>query len=194
MMTQNPDSTPAGTPPEDNRPKPQYGELAPEGWSWTPPKDNGGIPVIPAQPGTAAGAPLVAPAAGSALRAPGAPGAPGWDRPVTLSLLVFGLLATFLGLSMLASLPAALRMLHTQENLGEYTPDATVPGLILAGQIVEAVIWLATAAVSILLMTRGRRAFYVPLIGGFVSLIAVFVFISAVLNTDPTLLDSISRR
>lgn len=32
-------STPAGTPPVDHRPRPQYGELAPEGWVWKPPAD-----------------------------------------------------------------------------------------------------------------------------------------------------------
>lgn len=190
-MAQNPtDPTPAGTPPEDNRPKPQYGELAPEGWSWTPPKDDAGIPAVPAAPGSASSAPLVAPAADSALRASRAPG---WDRPVTLSLLIFGLLATFFAISVLGALPDALQMLYTQQDLGTYTPDAAVAGLIMAGRIVQAGLWLATAVVSILLMTRGRRAFYVPLIGGVLSVIAIFVFISAVLTTDPTLLDSVSQ-
>lgn len=191
MMAQNPtDPTPAGTPPEDNRPKPQYGELAPEGWSWTPPKDDAGTPADPAAPVGASSAPLVAPAADSAVRTPRAPG---WDRPVTLGLLIFGLLATFFAISVLGALPDALQMLYTQQDLGTYTPDATVAGLILAGRIVEAGIWLATAAVSILLMARGRRAFYVPLIGGVVSVIAIFVFISVVLTNDPTLLEVYSR-
>ena len=176
--------------PEDTRPRPQFGELAPEGWSWTPPQNDAGIPAVPAAPGSASSAPLVAPTADSAFRAPRAPG---WDRPVTLGLLIFGLLATFFAISVLGALPDALQMLYTQQDLGTYTPDAAVAGLILAGRIVEVGIWLASAVVSTLLLTRGRRAFYVPLIGGFVSVIAIFVFISAVLTTDPTLLDSVSR-
>lgn len=190
-MAQNPTDPPsAGTPPEDNRPKPQYGELAPEGWSWTPPQNDAGIPAVPAPPGSAASAPLVAETSDSAARATRAPA---WDRPVTLGLLIFGLLATFFTISVLGALPDALQMLYTQQDLGTYTPDAAVAGLIMAGRIVEVGVWLAAAVVSTLLLTRGRRAFYVPLIGGVVSVIVIFVFISAVLTTDPTLLDSVSR-
>jgi hypothetical protein len=190
-MAQDPtDPTPAETPPEDNRPRPQYGELAPEGWSWTPPKSDAGIPAVPAAPASASSAPPVAPTADSALLATRAPG---WDRPVTLGLLIFGLLATFFSISVLGALPDALQMLYTQQDLGTYAADAAVAGLIMAGRIVEVGIWLASAVVSTLLMTKGRRAFYVPLIGGVVSIITIFVFISAVLATDPTLLDSVNR-
>ena len=193
-MAQNPtDPTPAGTPPEDNRPKPRYGELAPEGWSWTPPKTDADIPAVPAAPAGAASAQPLAPVPPTADAALTASRAPRWDRPVTLGLLIFGLLATFFAISVLGSLPEALQMLYTQQDLGTYTPDAAVAGLILAGRIVEVGIWVAAAVVSTLLLARGRRAFYVPLIGGFVSVIVIFVFISAVLTTDPTLLDSVSR-
>lgn len=33
------DTAPDGTAPVDRRPRPQYGELAPEGWTWKPPTD-----------------------------------------------------------------------------------------------------------------------------------------------------------
>lgn len=167
--------------PEDTRPRPQFGELAPEGWSWTPPKDDSAAPAVPVAP-DAASVP-------AAAMAPGASRTPVWDRPVTLALLIFGLLATFLMISVLGSLPQAMQVLYTQEDLGTYTPAASVAGLITAGRIVEAGIWIVTTVLSILLLTRGRRAFYVPLIGGAVSVVAIFVFIGVVLTTDPTLLE-----
>lgn len=189
-MAENPtDQTPAATPPKDNRPKPKYGELAPEGWSWTPPQGDTGIPAIPLAPGATSGVPT----APTADAAPGPARARAWDRPVTLALLVFGLLATFFTVSVLGTLPQALQMLYTQQDLGTYTPDVAVVPLITAGRFVEGGIWIATAVVSILRLRKGRRAFYVPLIGGVVSVIALFVFISAVLATDPTLLDSVGR-
>jgi len=167
--------------PEDTRPRPQFGELAPEGWSWTPPKDDSATPAVPVAP-DAASIP-------TAATAPVASRAPGWDRPVTLALLIFGLLVTFFMVSVLGSLPEAMQVLYTQEDLGTYTPAASVAGLITAGRIVEAGIWLLTTVLSILLLTRGRRAFYVPLVGGAVSVVAIFVFIGVVLTTDPTLLE-----
>ena len=186
MTTPDPNSPSEPNRPEDTRAKPQYGELAPEGWSWTPPQDQAATPAEPATP--------VAPGDPGAPIQESAPAdrtsrAPAWDRPVTLGLLLFGLLATFFLISVLGALPEAMQVLYTQENLGDYTPAASVAGLILAGRLAEAGIWLVTAAVSILLITRGHRAFYVPLIGGAVAILAIFVFIGVILATDPTLLE-----
>lgn len=182
-MAENSQSTPAETPPEDSRPRPQYGELAPEGWSWTPAPD-AVAPTPPAPPATA----------GSNLSAARAPGrVPTWDRPLTLSLLILGLLATFFSIGVLGALPDAVQMLYTQSNLGDYTPAAGVAGLITAGSIAEAVVWLASAATAILLLVRGKRAFYLPLIGAVVSFVVIFVFMSVILATDPTLLTFYSQ-
>ncbi|WP_370448547.1 DUF6264 family protein [Cryobacterium sp. TMT1-21] len=186
-MAENPPSTPSGTPPEDSRPRPRYGELAPEGWSWTPAPDERTLPAP-------AVAPEVVPAAG-----PGSPEkpagpfrggkTPAWDRPVTLSLLVFGLLATIFFIGALSGLPDAFKILYEQRDLGTYTPDDAIPGLIVAGSIAEALIWLATAVGSILMTVRGKRAFYLPLIGGVVSFTVLIVIVSVALTTDPTLLN-----
>lgn len=193
-MAENMGSGPAGTPPEDRRPRPQYGELAPEGWTWKPPQDD----TVPAAPSAAPGSPApatpqAAPAAPQAAAPRRTAGVPAWDRPVTLGLLVLGLLATFFAVSVLNSLPMAVQTLYTQQDLGTYRPDAAVAGLITAGGITEGVVWLLTAAGSILLTIRGKRAFYLPLIGAVVSFVVIFVFMSIILTTDPTLLDFYSR-
>jgi len=111
---------------------------------------------------------------------------------VTLGLLVLGLLGTFFAISILNSLPQAIQMMYTQESLGTYSPAADVPGILLVGAIVQAVLWAGTATISVLLLVRGRRGFYVPLIGGFVSLVLIFAFMGVVLSGDPTLLNSIA--
>lgn len=181
-MAENPLSTPAATPPEDSRPRPKYGELAPEGWSWTPTPD--AVPPVPSATPTASGPDQAARARGTV---------PAWDRPLTLALLIFGLLATFFAVGVLGALPQAVQMLYTQQDLGDYTPAASVAGLITAGSFTEAAVWLASAAGAILLLVRGKRAFYLPLIGAVVAFVVIFVFMSVILATDPTLLTFYSQ-
>jgi hypothetical protein len=183
----------ATTPPVDHRPQPRYGELAPEGWTWTPPQET-----TP----PAASAPVVAPAApaattraqaAAASTAAGRPGAPGWDRPVTALLLALGLAGAFFTLSMLASLPEAVQVLYTQAELGTYRPAASVATFITAGSIGQVAIWLGSAITSILLMIKNRRAFYVPLIGGVVSFVLLVATMTAVIAGDTALIEYFSR-
>jgi hypothetical protein len=200
-MTDGTGSTPAGTPPEDRRSRPKYGELAPEGWSWKPPADprdevRQQAPGQPPRQQPAIGQPAAPHPLQRGIVAPGQfgeRGLPAWDRPVTFGLLFLGLLGTFFTVSVLNALPQAVQMLYTQDGLGTYEPGASVGALITAGIAVQALIWLATAAVSILLVTRRRRAFYVPLIGGVAAFVAIFVFMSIVLASDPTLLEFYGR-
>ncbi|ANP73277.1 hypothetical protein PA27867_2326 [Cryobacterium arcticum] len=179
----------AATPPADYRPRPRYGELAPEGWTWSPPQD-ASAPAAPAasESESASAAPV---AQGSAEKPVPAP--PGWDRPVTLGLLILGLLATFVTIAVLDALPQAVQMLYTQEGLGDYSPAPIVATMITAGSISQAIVWLVTAAVSILLLVRSRRAFYVPLIGGVVAFVLIFVFMTIIVGSDSTLIDFYSR-
>ena len=178
-MAENSSSTPPGTPPEDFRPRPQFGELAPEGWSWTPAPDGRTLATPPA-PGPAS-VPEMAP------RPSGT--SPVWDRPVTLSLLVFGLLSTLFAVSLLSMMTESLPLIYTQLDLGRYEPDQAVPGLVSAGIAGVFLVWLAATAGAILLLVRGKRAFYVPLIGAVLSAVVFIAFSSAVLATDPTLLN-----
>ena len=187
-----------GTPPTDAerastpdyRPRPRYGELAPEGWTWTPPQD---------QQAPAASADVPVPAAVAATTAPQGSAdkptsaVPGWDRPVTLSLLILGLLGTFLTISILGSMPQALQMLYTEANLGDYTAADSVATIITVGSVGQGVIWAVTAMVSILLIIRSRRAFYVPLIGGVVAFVALIATMAVVLSGDTALLDYFSQ-
>ena len=197
MAENTPDQNHAAvTPPVDYRPQPRYGELAPEGWTWTPPQDEQS-PAVSAPVGPPTALPLGSaqrdaasvPAAGTAT----GKAAPSWDRPLTISLLILGLLGTFFTISMLGSLPEALQMLYTQAELGDYSPAASVAPLILAGSIGQAVVWLATAVSSVLLVIKSKRAFYVPLIGGVVAFVLLVATMAVVLAGDTALLDYFSQ-
>jgi hypothetical protein len=205
-MADNPGTPPAGSEPAepqptatpgDQRPRPKYGELAPEGWTWSPPP--GARPPGDITPVDGAQARSVPPHQASAP----APGqqylgntgekkhgtAPGWDRPVTLGLLLLGLIGVFSTVVILGAVPEAIQMLYTQEKLGTYTPAAGVAGLLVAGKLTQGALWIGTAALSIFVTRQHRRAFYLPLIGGVVSLVAMFIFLSVILATDPTLMN-----
>lgn len=177
-MTTPDGGTSPGTPPEDRRPRPQFGELAPEGWSWQPPQQEPGPQYPPPPPPPPAAAPR---------------GVPRWDRPVTLILLILGLLGATFSASVLIALPDAVQLLYTQQNLGTYLPAASVGPLLTLGMVLQGLVWLATAGVSVWLLMHARRAFYVPLIGAAVSLVALFVVMSLAIASDPTLLDYYSR-
>jgi len=195
MAENAPDQTPAATPPADYRPQPRYGELAPEGWTWTPPQDEH----APAASAVVSPEPVPATQGAADRPSPAAPGragtgtAPAWDRPVTLSLLVLGVLGTFFTISVLGSMPEALQMLYTQASLGDYTAADSVAAIITGGSIALAVLWLATAGVSVMLLLRGRRAFYVPIIGGVVAFVLLVAAMAVVLAGDPALLDYFSQ-
>ncbi|TFD68807.1 DUF6264 family protein [Cryobacterium ruanii] len=204
-MSENPDSVPF--PAKDPRPRPQYGELAPEGWTWQPQQDEDRVDPAPS-PTVGAGAPPRAnePLVPPVPYQPGQPyqqgeasqparrTAPRWDRPLTIGLLAFGLLATLYGAFSLGALPDAMQLIYTQQGLGTYTPTAGIAPLTSVGAIAVVFVWLATTAVSVRLLLRRRRAFYVPLIGGAVSTVALFAFMLAAMLGDPTLIEFLSRQ
>jgi Family of unknown function (DUF6264) len=179
----------AGTPPpRDERPRPQYGEYAPEGW--TPPR-----PPAAASAGQAQLAAAAAAAAASAGKARD-DGLNRAERPIdrtaTIALLLVGLLGAWLSISVLQALPQSMQLLHTQEGLPDYTPGPEIPGLILAGTIVQVVMWVAAAAGSIALMRARRPSFWLPLVAGVLAAIALFTFTVVAIMGDPTLLEHLS--
>ena len=182
----------AETPPADPRPQPRYGELAPEGWSWKPPQEE-----TPPAASAVVSAPIApAPATERSGHRPGAAAsgtAPGWDRPVTLSLLILGLLGTFWTIGSLGTMTAVLQTFYTEADLGTYSPSPLVESLVIAGSISQVVIWLTATIISVMLLIRSRRAFYVPLVGGVVAFVAVFAIMMIIVLNDSTLLDYYGR-
>lgn len=191
-MTENPDSVPS--PAKDPRPRPQYGELAPEGWTWQPPQDEDRVAPAPSPTvGVGAGAPPHA-STSTFQSAPGPRIVPAWDRPWTVGLLAFGLLATVYGVFSLGGFPIAMQAFYTDQGLGTYTPAASIGTITTVGAITLVFVWLVATAVSVRLLLRRRRAFFVPIIGGAVSLVVLFAFTIAALFIDPTLIEFLSRQ
>ncbi|WP_353810443.1 DUF6264 family protein [Agromyces sp. SYSU T00194] len=178
-------SAPPPPPPpasRDERPKPKYGEYAPEGWNWQPPEQ------------TTHEDPPQAPATTQAPAAPAAPAGSAptarlWDRPITLGLLVFGIIGVSLAVSIQQTLPDAMSLLHTQEGIDPYVPADAVAGIISTGMIAQIVLWVLTALIAIVRLIRRRVAFWVPLAGAALSFVVLFGVVWAVLATDPVLVE-----
>jgi hypothetical protein len=184
-----PVAPPAGSPAASGaRPRPQYGEYAPEGWTWQPP-----VGEHTSDPAPQMETPKVA---ASVDERPDRP----VDRIVTIGLLVLGVLGVWSAITSLATLPTLLpeALRQTAEMMGtggepfDYTPRPEVPGLILAGQVIQVVLWLLTAWWAITRIRARRLAFWVPLVGGAVSFIALYAIIFAIMISDPVLVERLS--
>jgi hypothetical protein len=183
--------------PRDERPRPQYGEYAPEGWTWKPPAGEQTSDPAPQMATPPAPPSPEALAAASAREA--RPDRP-TDRIVTILLLVIGLFGVWSAIGALQSLPSLLpeALRQTSEVLGngsapfDYTPRPEVPGLILAGQIIQVVLWVLTAWWAIARMRARRLAFWVPIVGGVLAFIALYAIIFAIMLNDPALVERLS--
>ena len=180
----------------DERPRPQFGELAPEGWVWHPPKDadrlETGHPAAEAHPGRPA-TPVRSREEELLAQAGGERPVPAWNQPVTILLLIVGIVGMFLSIGTLAAAPDSIQLLYANESLGTYKPAPSVSTILLAGEISMVGIWVISAVVSIFRLTRHKLAFFIPIIGGVVAFIALFVFFTVIIASDPTLVDFYGR-
>ncbi|WP_353827192.1 DUF6264 family protein [Agromyces sp. SYSU T0242] len=175
----------AGTPPRpDERPRPRYGEYAPEGWSWQPPADDradaaAAAPAPPPPP--AATAPRSDDAAAAAARAPRTT-----DRFFTILLLAIGAVGAWNTSASLQQLPGAIQALYTDQGIGTYTPQPWLSTLTFVGTVFMLALYATILGWAILRLRARKVAFWVPLVGGVVAFLAMMVLSAVVFLTDPT--------
>lgn len=183
---QGADGTPP-PPPRDERPRPQYGEYAPEGWTWQPqaePRADAAASAPPPPPPAPPPAPLaVAPARTSTV-----------DRMVTIALLVLGALGAWNSATSLQQLPAAIQTVYTQQGVGTYSPQEWLPTLALIGTVSMLALYAGVLGWSIARLRAGKLAFWVPIVGGVVALVAMVVITGIVFFTDPTFVSFVQQQ
>ncbi|HEX6953753.1 MAG TPA: DUF6264 family protein [Agromyces sp.] len=173
-------------PPRDERPRPQYGEYAPEGWSWQPqaePRTDAAASAPPPPAPPAPPAPQVAAARGNTV-----------DRMVTIALLVLGAFGAWNSATSLQQLPAAIQTVYTQQGVGTYSPQEWLPTLALVGTVFMLALYAAVLGWSIARLRAGRVAFWVPIVGGVVALVSMIVLTAIVFFTDPTFLSFVEQQ
>lgn len=188
----------------DSRPRPQYGEYA------TPEEQAKaiGIPLHDVHVhARAAAAPQPSP-----VEAPGGPAVGGStigstggsteggttqlrparrprDSVTTVVLLGLGLAWVILSIPGASDLVGTLNRTYAiQGYTGHYGPVALASALGLAINISSIALWGITCAVSIAVLRRHRRAFYIPLIGAVVTGIVVLSLTLVAMLNDPGLI------
>ncbi|WP_448810634.1 DUF6264 family protein [Agromyces bauzanensis] len=179
----------ASSTPRDERPRPQYGEYAPEGWTWQPPAGERTSDPAPqmATPPPAAPAPWrPAPAPGAPRAASGITPAPSWDRIATIALLVFGAVGAWSTASSMQQLAQQIQLSYDMLAIGQYTPPPWLPTISLVGTIVQLALYAAVVWLSLVRLRARRLAFWIPLAGGAVSFLITVVILAIVMLNDPT--------
>ncbi|MBM7831386.1 hypothetical protein JOE59_002091 [Agromyces cerinus] len=192
--TTNGGATPpaAPSPRHDERPRPQYGEYAPEGWTWTPPVDERAAAADAANAESAA---ALAPAAPAAPSGAAAARAHPIDRMWTIALLIFGVFGALYNSLALFQLPAtALESAKLSASMlgvdgpADFTPGPAVPVFIFIGIALQLALWVGALLWSRARMRASRLAWWVPLLAGVAAFIVVVVVGMLVFTSDPTFL------
>lgn len=176
----------APPPPRDERPRPQYGEYAPEGWSWQPqsePRADATASAPPPPPPPVPPAPAVAAARTNTV-----------DRMVTVALLVLGAFGAWNSATSLQQLPAAIQTVYTQQGVGTYSPQEWLPTLALIGTVSMLALYAGVLGWSIARLRAGRITFWVPIVGGVVALLVTIVLTAIVFFTDPAFLSYLQQQ
>lgn len=163
----------------DDRPRPAYGEYA------TPEEQRARMQHAP---------PASPPApvqSGPVVPAPGAPAARGHliDRIVTVALLAYGAFVVVSTVFELSDFTAfADAWMKTMGITGSFTTTPQSQAWATAGVIVFAIGWIVTALISWRVMARGKRAWWIPLVGAVVSWIVLTICLTIPLVADPAVI------
>lgn len=156
---------PADSAPVDPRPQPRYGQYAP-----LPPA--GYVPPAATPEPIAPPVPVVRPRRT-------------WDIVLTSSLLLVGVYDVVAGFGQYLDLGPALVAAFEQQGFGEFTSFALAAQVGVVLTVIRVVILSIVIVVSLSFISRGRRAFWVPLLGGVLAAVALMVCIFVIVMGDP---------
>lgn len=166
--------------------RPQYGELA------TPEEQRraAGLPPLDQGPPVLVDQAPVAPAHAESVAKRSHP----VDRVITIGLLAYGLVNVVMtGLSYLDFTSAMNEVMRIVGVEGEFTNYAQGRLWGTVAAIVLVIGWSLTAAVSIRRLRRGLVAWWVPLVGAVVTMIATSICVAIPLMGDPAFMEYIAR-
>jgi len=149
----------------DDRPRPQYGEYAP-----IPPAQQYPPPVLPVEP-------PVAPAVERPKRT--------WDVAISTALILLGVWDVVGSLATYADFATVMTQIFAQQQMGEFTAVALANQIGGVLNVVRVVILAITIVISLLLLSRGRRAVWVPLAGAVLSGLSLLIGMYIVITADP---------
>jgi hypothetical protein len=108
-----------------------------------------------------------------------------WDVLTSFLLLTYGLLTVVSGAGREADLGGVIRDVFDRLGIGAFTSDARAEAFGLAITVVNVVLYVIVFAVTLALLRARRIAFYVPLVGGILSVIVMVTLLLVVMIGDP---------
>jgi hypothetical protein len=175
----------------DDRPTPRYGELAPEGWVWSPPADPQSAEPDTEVVGDTA-APRVAPRVAPAKDAdePAVPQTPYRvaDAALSVFLLVMAVMFSSSTVPSLFGLRSTIDTFYADRGLGEYGGGSAVDIAGAVAAIAQLVLLALAIWLTVRLIGQRRRSWPVPLLIGALALIVTFGCLIVALVADPGLL------
>lgn len=107
------------------------------------------------------------------------------NRFVTVFLLGVGLVAVIQSTFGYLNLAESIQTLYTQQGIGDYieTPLTSTIGIALV--VTHAILWAATAWISMRVLATGRTAWWIPLAGAVLAFAVMAILMSVLLLADP---------
>lgn len=180
----------------DERPRPQYGEYAPEGW--VSPATGHGVDAgsghgqaAGGRDAAVGGSPAVHPAnvdgRGSARPTTAdRPERRTWDILLTVVLLGLGLYTVGSGYLAYSNLGEVMDQVFRQIGIGGFTSVDLAATLGVVIMVSHTIIWIAGALLGARALKRNKIAFIWPLAAGVLATLVVFVLIAILMISDPS--------
>jgi hypothetical protein len=165
----------------DDRPTPRYGELAPEGWVWSPPADSHETERAGTAPdGADAPTPAASPAPYRVL-----------DASISVFLLVTAVMTSSSSVPSLFDLRSTLDMFYADRGLGDYGGGSAVDIAGAIAAIAQLVLLATTIWLTVRLIGQRRRSWPVPLLMGALAMIVTVACVAVALVADPGLISGL---
>jgi len=117
-----------------------------------------------------------------------------WDIILTTALLALAVYDVIGGYSTFANLAPVMQSIYDQLSIGQFASPALAAQWGLIANIARIAILLLVILVSLLLVSRRRLAFWVPLAGGALAVIVVLGCFMVIVASDPAYLEFVMRQ
>jgi len=117
-----------------------------------------------------------------------------WDIVLTTALLALAVYDVIGGYSTFANLAPVMQSIYDQLSIGQFASTALAAQWGLIANIARIAILLLVILASLLLVSRRRLAFWVPLAGGALAVVVVLACFLFIIASDPAYLEFVMRQ
>jgi hypothetical protein len=111
--------------------------------------------------------------------------APAWDAPLTIALLVAGVINVTVTVANMRELPETLQAAYAQQKIGTYTSVALASSMGWSVIVTSMLALVLAIGIAVPRMRAHRLAFWVPLVAAAASLLLTTVFVGIAVFGDP---------